>query len=173
VRIFPSRVKTLPSQRPRKQEMEMKRPGDAPGSEWKKLLTLSVIVALLAGCTFETIKSRPVATWPYWAKDIRVKGAGKETLWKAAFSTIATRYPIDVSDKDRNFIRTKWVKSKYFREWRFTVVLIPAESRVRVGIEVRDQYTRRYAKKIYIQQEMVLDAITDEIRRKIKAALRP
>ncbi len=90
-----------------------------------------------------------VTEWPYWI-DIPMQEKNVERIWRVVIDVVGERAAIAVMDRESGYMRTEYKPSEvrygqFLSEERYTIRIRPAESKIRLGVEVRFRGTTTYA----------------------------
>jgi hypothetical protein len=87
-----------------------------------------------------------VSDWPFWI-DIPVQITDFERIWRTTLDIVSERHAIAVMDKESGYLRSEWrTDPARTEESRYTLRIRPAESKIRMGIEVR-----RLPSQVYVR----------------------
>ncbi len=85
-----------------------------------------------------------VRDWPFWL-DIPIQTQDLERIWRTSIDIVSERHAMSVMDKESGYIRTEWRPDPArTEESRYTLRIRLAESKIRMGIEVRELPSMRY-----------------------------
>jgi hypothetical protein len=85
-----------------------------------------------------------VSDWPFWI-DIPIQITDFERIWRTTLDIVTERHAIAVMDKESGYIRSEWrTDPARTEESRYTLRVRLAESKIRMGIEVRRLPSQRY-----------------------------
>lgn len=85
-----------------------------------------------------------VSDWPFWI-DIPVQTEDFERIWRTTIDIVSERHAVSVMDKESGYLRTEWrPDARRTEESRYTMRIRPSESRIRMGIEVRELPSQLY-----------------------------
>ena len=89
-----------------------------------------------------------VSEWPYWI-DIPMAEKNPDRIWRVVVDVIGERAAVATMDRESGYMRTEYKPTEvkygaFFSEERYTVRIRPAESKIRLGVEVRFRGTNTY-----------------------------
>jgi hypothetical protein len=86
-----------------------------------------------------------VSEWPFWI-DIPMEVTDYDRIWRLTLEIVTERHAIAIMDRESGYIRTEWRSDpERTEESRYTFRIRLAESKTRMGVEVRRLPSQRYA----------------------------